>query len=71
MSDGPGQTVDDGLLIFVDMAVGVGDAVGVEVGVIVFMVVFVKFGLTLPSFIVVKCIILRLRISRNPPRGII
>ena len=59
MPDGPGQTVDDGLLVLVDMAVGVGDAVGVEVGVVVFLLlfmivamavlVFVKFGHTQPS----------------------
>ena len=39
MADCPGQTVDHRLLIFVDMAVGVGDAVGVHIFVVVFVAV--------------------------------
>ena len=39
MTDGPGQTIDHRLLILVDMAVRMGDAVGVHIGVIVFMLV--------------------------------
>ena len=37
VTDGPGQTVDDCLLVLVDMAVGVGDAVLVHPCVVVFM----------------------------------
>ena len=39
MADGPGKAVDDSFLIFVNMAVGVGNAVGVQIGVIVLMLV--------------------------------
>ena len=50
MPDGSGQPVDDRFLIFVDMTVGVGNPVGMEVGVVMlmamlvfmFMFVFVK-----------------------------
>ena len=34
MTDGPGQTVDDGFLIFVNMAMGMGDALGMEMDMI-------------------------------------
>lgn len=37
MANGSCQTVHYGLLVFVDMAVGMGDAVGVHIGVIVFV----------------------------------
>ena len=35
VADGPGQTVDNGLLIFVDMAVGMGQALGMLVDMVV------------------------------------
>ena len=38
MTDGPGQPVEDGFLVFVDMTMGMGDAVGVEICVIVMFV---------------------------------
>ena len=37
MADGTGQPVDDRLLILVDMAVGVGNAVGMHVGMVMFV----------------------------------
>ena len=41
VADGPGQPVHHGFLIFVDMAVGMGDAVGMEIGMIMFLFVIV------------------------------
>jgi hypothetical protein len=38
MADGPGQAVNYRLLIFMDMAVGMGNAVGMLIGVVVVMV---------------------------------
>ena len=46
VADGSSQPVNDRFLIFVDMAVGVGDAVGVEISVVV---VFVMIGHMGPS----------------------
>ena len=37
MTNGSGKAVDHRFLIFVDMAVGVGNAVGVHIGMIVFV----------------------------------
>lgn len=46
VADGPGEPVENGFLVFVDMAVGVGNAMGVEIFVIVYMfvVMFMNFG---------------------------
>ena len=41
VADGSGKAVDDGLLIFVDMTVGVGQTVGMHIGMFVVMVVAV------------------------------
>ena len=41
MTDGPGQTVDDGFLVFMDMTVGMGDAVLMQIGMAVIMIVVV------------------------------
>ena len=41
MADGPGKPVDHRFLVFVDMAVGMGDAVGVHIGMVVFMIMVV------------------------------
>ena len=38
MPDGPGQAVDHRLLIFVNMAVGMGDPVGMEIGMVMLVV---------------------------------
>ena len=37
MPDGPGQPVDDRSLVFMDMSVAVGDAVGMEIGMVVLL----------------------------------
>ncbi len=39
VTDGAGQPVQHGLLIFVDMAVAVGNAMGVEIGMVMLMLV--------------------------------
>ena len=39
MADGAGQPVQYGLLIFVDMAVAVGNAMGMEIGMVMLVVV--------------------------------
>ena len=68
MADGPGQTVDDSLLVFVNMAVGMGNAVSMHIGVVVFVMMFLQKPFLLPLF---RYIILHFRISRKPGGGII
>ena len=51
MADGAGQTVDHGLLIFVDMAVGMGNALGVFF-LVAMMIVVVDVVQSRPSFAV-------------------
>lgn len=41
MTNGPGEAVQDSLLILVDMAMRMGDSVGMEIGMIVDMVMVV------------------------------
>ena len=61
MTDGPGQTVDHCLLIFVDMAVGVGDAVGMHIGMIVFvsmlvmLVMMIIMGMLVIELLMLVC----------------
>ena len=43
MTNGACQTVDDGFLVFVDMTVGMGDAVGVEIFMVVVIVAVMVF----------------------------
>ena len=50
VTQGPGQPIDNGLLIFVNMAVAVGDAMGMQIGVVVFVIVVVV-GHLQPSFL--------------------
>ena len=50
MTQGSCQAVDHGLLIFVDMTVAVGDAVGVQICVVVGMIVVMVRHLP-PSFL--------------------
>ena len=53
MTNGPCQTVENRLLVFVNVAVAVGNAVGVEIGVVVVMIVIVMMVRhLLPSFFV-------------------
>ncbi len=52
VADGPAQPVDHRPLVFVNVAVGVGNAVGMEVGVVVLHLlgIFMKIGHFAPSF---------------------
>ena len=45
MADGPGQPVHNRLLILVNMAMGVGNSMGVKIGVIVLLF---QYGIVLP-----------------------
>ena len=78
VTNGTGKAVDHRFLIFVDMAMGVGDAMGVLIGVIVVFRVFVMmimvmivmithFSPSSPSFFL---IILFINKFRKPLRGI-
>ena len=58
MPNGPGEPVDHGLLVFVDMTVGMGDSVGVEIGMIVLML--------MGMFVLVEFVQVRSPPSDNP-----
>ena len=45
VADGPGKAVNDRFLVFVDMAVGMGDAVGMHIGMVVFVIMMVVMGM--------------------------
>ena len=54
MADGPGQTIQHRLLIFMDMAVGMGDAVLVHIGMVMLVMILVMmmlFSHGMPSFL--------------------
>ena len=68
MTDGPGQTVEHSLLIGVDMAVGVGDTVGVEIAV--GMIVFVMVGHIPMLLSLFRHIIPHFLLLRKPVGGI-
>lgn len=53
VTDGAGKPVDYGLLIFVDMTVGVGDPVGMEIGMVmvVLVVMFVVVLVVMIMFV--------------------
>ena len=44
VADGTGQPVDYGFLVFVDMAVGMGNAVLMQIGMVVIVAVFMVVG---------------------------
>ncbi len=67
VADGPGQAIDDRLLILVDMAVGVSDAVFVHVCVVVVVIVFVIGHI--PPLLPFPCIIAFFPRTRNRDRG--
>jgi hypothetical protein len=64
MADGTGQTVQDGFLVFVDMAVAVGDTVLMQVRMVVLL------GHGMPPLIVDGDIIPYFVETCKPPQGI-
>ena len=52
VADGPCQTVDHGFLILVDMAVGMGNAMGMMPGVVVFVVMVMIMMMVIVSMAV-------------------
>ena len=82
MADGPGQAVDYSFLIFMDMAMGMGNAVGMEPSMIVFMTMFVRMIMVMamlvmmfshkrPSLLRICLIILCFYLFRKPLRGML
>ena len=70
MADGPGKAVDHGFLVLVDMAVGMGRSVGVEIDMAVDRIVFMALGHSLRLLCKISCIIPVFRHFRKPSRGI-
>ena len=54
MPDGPGQTVDDCLLVLVDMSVGMGNPMGVEIGVVMLVLMLVFMVMAVLVFVVMR-----------------
>ena len=76
MPDGPGEPVDDRLLIFMNMTVGMGYPVGMKIGMVMLLVVAMSMSLGI-QFIHSGHLLIKYRVIipqnplfRKPRRGI-